>query len=88
MPAARKMEEPGFEPSPEDEEAFRLELEALGDSECSDTESEYGDGGAERYLLNNGGESSSDDDEAGEEPTCSQADDFSASLSNLKTLFR
>ena len=45
-------------------------------------------GGAERYLLNNGGESSSDDDEAGEEATCSQADDFSASLSNLKTLFR
>ena len=79
------MEEPGFEPSPEDEEAFRLELEALGDSECSDTES---DGGAERYLLNNGGGSSSDDDEAGEEPTCSQVDDFSASLSNLKTLFR
>lgn len=78
MPAARKMEEPGFEPSPEDEEAFRLELEALGDSECSDTESDSGDGG----------ESSSDDDEAGEEPTCSQADDFSASLSNLKTLFR
>ena len=64
MPAARKMEEPGFEPSPEDEEAFRLELEALGDSECSDTESESGDGGAERYLLKNGGESS-DDDEAG-----------------------
>ena len=28
------------------------------------------------------------DDEAGEEPTCSQVDDFSASLSNLKTLFR
>ncbi|UPR03266.1 hypothetical protein HOP50_12g65940 [Chloropicon primus] len=72
-----------YEPSPEDEEAFRLELEALGDASCSDTESDSDDEGLlRRYQLND--ESSSD--EGDEEPSCST--EFSASLNNLRTIFK
>ena len=81
--------ETDFEVSPEDEEAFRLELEALGDASCSETESEDDD--ADLVVVGASDSSSEDEDEddaLAEGRVVATDTDFGASLNDLRNLFK
>ena len=68
--------------TPEEEEEFRRELEAVDDTaSCSESDSEDFDASA--YGRGNGTVSSSEDEEDYE-----YSSDFSASINNLKSVFR